>query len=108
MSCVLHSILYTRKQKSLLIWYHTKDGSPISYRMCFAASTIFQSISGTAEIIQTEEELDALTNMVEYSGTSEIVGNDLELHIADLSVPAAPLALEYVVTEVPQNCKNRK
>ena len=46
-----------------------------------------------------------MTNMVEYSGTSNIVGKDLKLHVANSSAPAAPLALEYVVTEVPQQQK---
>ena len=35
----------------------------------------FNDISGTAEIIQAEGELDVLTNMVEYSGTPKIVGH---------------------------------
>ena len=46
--------------------------------------------------------------MVEYSGTSKIVGKDLNLHIANFYAPAAPLALEYVVTEVPQKCNKQE
>ena len=68
----------------------------------------FDDIPGTTEIIQAEEELDFLTNVVENSGTSEIVGKDSNLHSADSSAPAAPLALEYVDTEVPQNCNKQE
>ena len=70
--------------------------------------SFFDDISGATEIIQAEEELDIFTNVVENSGTSVIVGKDSNLHSADLSVLAAPLALEYVDTEVPQNCNKQE
>ena len=49
-----------------------------------------------------------MTSMVEYSGTPEIVGKDLNLHIAILSTPATTLALEYAVTEVSSNCNKKE
>ena len=45
---------------------------------------------------------------VEISGTSQIVGKDSNLHIAELSWPAGKLALKYVDSEVPQNCNTQE
>ena len=45
---------------------------------------------------------------VEISSTSQIVGKDSNLHIAELSAPAGTLALKYVDTEVPQNCNKQE
>ena len=45
---------------------------------------------------------------VEISGTSQIVGKDSNLHIAELSAPAGTLALKYVDAEVPQNCNKQE
>ena len=88
---------------------HGKDTvSKTSNILSILDESCFNEISGTAEIIQAEEELIVLTNMVEYSSTSKIVGKDLNLHIANLSMPAATLALEYAVTEVPQNCDKQE
>ena len=45
--------------------------------------------------------------MVEYSGTSEILGKDLKKHIAILSEPANNLAIEYAGAEVFSKCNNK-
>ena len=45
---------------------------------------------------------------VEISGTSQIVGKDSNLHIAELSEPAGILALEYNDSEVSQNCNTQE
>ena len=56
-----------------------------------------EDISGPAEILQIEGGLDVSTNMVEYSGTSEVEGKDLNMHIAILSEPAKSLAIDYAL-----------
>ena len=53
-----------------------------------------ENISRPAETLQIEGELEVSTNLVEYSGTSEIEGKDLKKHIAILSEPANFLAIE--------------
>ena len=67
-----------------------------------------KDISGPAEISQIEGGLKVSTNLVEYSGTSEIEGKDLNMHIAILSEPAKSLAIEYAVAEVSSNCNNKE
>ena len=52
--------------------------------------------------------MDVLTSMVEYFGTPEIEGNDLNLHIAISSMPATPLATDYAVTELSSNCNEKE
>ena len=67
---------------------HGKDtASKTSKILSIVDMSCFKEISGTSEIIQAEEELDVLTNMVEYSGTSKIVGKDLNFHISNSSAP---------------------
>lgn len=41
-----------------------------------------EDMSGPAEILQIEWGLEVSTILVEYSGTSEIEGKDLNMHIA--------------------------
>ena len=67
-----------------------------------------EDISGTAERLQIEGELDVSTSMVEYSGTPEIEGKDFNMHIAILSALATPLAIDYAVTEVSSNCNKKE
>ena len=67
-----------------------------------------EDISGPAEILQIEGASDVLTNMVEYSGTSEVEGKYLNMHIAILSAPAKSLAIDYAVTEVSSNCNKKE
>ena len=69
----------------------------------------FDDISGSTEIVQAEKGLETTKTIgVEISGTSQIVGKDLNLHIADLSAPAGTLALKYVDAEVSQNCNKQE
>ena len=68
----------------------------------------FDDISGSTEIAQCEKGLETnKTTGVEISGTSQIVGKNLNLHIAELSAPAGTLALKYVDAEVSQNCNKQ-
>ena len=52
--------------------------------------------------------MEVSTNLVEYSGTSEIEGKDLNMHIAILSEPADFLAIEYAGAEVSTNCNSKE
>ena len=45
---------------------------------------------------------------MDVSGTSEIEGKDLIIHIAISSEPANFLAIEYAVAEVSSNCNNNE
>ena len=47
-----------------------------------------------------EGGLNFSTNMVKYSGTSEVEGKDLNTHIAISSVLAKSQAIDYAVKEV--------
>ena len=58
------------------------------------------NISRSAETLKIEGELKVSTNSVEYSGNSEIEGEDSKKHIAILSEPANILAIKYASSEV--------
>ena len=45
---------------------------------------------------------------MDVSGTSEIEGKDLNMHIAISSEPAKSLAIDYAVAEVSSNCNNKE
>ena len=69
----------------------------------------FDDISMSTEIAQCEKGLGTNKTIgVEISGTSQTVGKDSNLHIAELSAPAGTLALKYVDAEVPQNCNKQE
>ena len=46
--------------------------------------------------------------MIEYSGTPEVEGKDLNMPISNSSAPATPLAIDYAVTEVSSNCNKKE
>ena len=67
-----------------------------------------ENISWLAETLKMYGELEVSTNLVEYSGTSEIEGKDFKKHIAISSKPANILAaIEYAGTVLFSNCNNK-
>ena len=69
----------------------------------------FDDITRATEIVQAKEGLETIKTIgVEISDTFQIVGKYLNMHSADLSAPAGPLALKYVDTEVQQNCNKQE
>ena len=65
-----------------------------------------ENISGPAETLRGSWRFS--TNLVEYSGNSEIECKDLKKHIVISSEPANILALEYAGAEVFLNCNNKE
>ena len=87
---------------------HTQKQLPTLLGISYSNESCLSDISGSKEIAQCEKGLETKKTIgVEISGTSQIVGKDSNLHIAELSAPASTLALKYVDAEVPQNCNKQ-